>query len=62
MNDCVYVYVGFEDRFEVTCKNCGSKKVDLSVEKCETCGDSISGFCNDCKAEFKYHDFKPAEK
>jgi len=51
-------FVGLTDLFEVRCKMCGSTDVDLMVDSCKECGNTIEACCNKCKAVYKYHDFK----
>jgi predicted RNA-binding Zn-ribbon protein involved in translation (DUF1610 family) len=55
-------YIQFEDKFEVICKTCGSKNVSLSVDECEECGNTISGYCNQCRTKFNYHDFEKTKQ
>ncbi len=49
------------DYFLITCKKCGSSNVDLGVDKCGECGNTVKGECNDCGSEFDPHAFKMRE-
>ena len=51
-------FLRLTDLFEIKCKKCGSTDVDLSADTCEECGHTIDAYCNKCKSQYKYHDFK----
>ena len=54
-------FQALEDLFIVTCKKCYSTKVDLTIDTCGECGDTIHALCRNCGQEYKYHDFKEIE-
>jgi uncharacterized Zn finger protein len=54
-------FITLEDLFTIKCKKCGSEDVDLMVEECGECGNTINAECNNCGIKYKYHDFKEVE-
>lgn len=50
-------FLNLTDFFLIKCKRCGSENIEISVEECSECGDSVKGECNDCHLEYKYHNF-----
>jgi hypothetical protein len=54
-------YQRLTDLFTVTCRQCGSTDVDLSVDSCGQCGDTVEAECNGCGAVFRSHDFTRVE-
>jgi predicted amidophosphoribosyltransferase len=51
-------FVTLKDLFTVTCIGCGSTDVDLSVDACDQCGNSVNAECNACGRKFDGHEFK----
>ena len=51
-------FVTLNDLFTVKCKHCGSEDVDLSIDVCDQCGNSVNAECNKCGRKFNGHDFK----
>jgi len=51
-------FVKFEDKFTVTCNNCGSTNVTLTSYECHECGNLIDAVCENCGSEYKYHNFE----
>jgi len=54
--------VRLQDKFQITCKKCGSTDVDLYPENCGICGVIIDAHCNSCKEDYKKHDFEWVEE
>jgi hypothetical protein len=54
-------FVRYTDRFEIICKKCGSKNVDMQSEDCHECGITHTFECNDCKQSYDYHRFEMME-
>ena len=50
-------YQQFEDLFTVTCKQCGSKSVDVSGDFEEDIGSVIYAICNNCGSSYDYLNF-----
>lgn len=50
-------YIYLKDMFETKCKTCSSTDVDLSVNECSICGNSIIAECNSCGTKYEPHDF-----
>ena len=55
-------FENIRDYIEIKCKKCGSSNVELSVNECVECGSIIECECNDCKAEYNYHDLMFIDK
>ena len=51
------MYLQLKDLFKITCRSCGSERVDLTCECCEICGYTIGAVCNECGSNFDYHKF-----
>ena len=56
-----FAYVQFADRFTVVCNRCKSTAVDVSIDDCDMCGATLNGYCTNCKAKYRYHDFEETE-
>lgn len=55
-------FLTLKDKFKIMCRQCNSEDVDLSVEDCVECGDTVLGVCNKCGSKYSYHAFESIEE